>query len=77
MSCGQDGQDGWYEYLHLHLCLEKLAYTPVIVIATSGTTVHEGHDPISQIGKLMKEHPGRSYLHVNAALCGFTTPILD
>lgn len=62
---------------HLRLCLSELVDTPVIVIATCGTTVREGYDHIREIGKQMKEHQAGSYVHVDAALCGFTAPFLD
>lgn len=62
---------------HLRLCLSTMTDTPVIMLATCGTTVREGYDPLSEIGTLLKAHQGGSYVHVDAALCGFTAPFLD
>jgi histidine decarboxylase len=57
--------------------LEELQGTPVIVIATCGTTVREGYDPIAMICQRLQCHTPGSYLHIDAALCGFTAPFLD
>jgi histidine decarboxylase len=58
-------------------CLSKLPNTPVIVLATCGTTVREGYDPIKEMGEYLTGHDAAFYLHVDAALCGFTAPFLD
>jgi histidine decarboxylase len=57
--------------------LQDLQSTPVIVIATCGTTVREGYDPIAMICQQLQGHCAGSYLHIDAALCGFTAPFLD
>lgn len=57
--------------------LAELADVPVIVLATCGTTVREGFDPISAICEQLKGHRAGCYLHIDAALCGFTAPFLD
>ena len=46
-------------------CLSKLGDSPVIVIATSGTTVREGYDPIVEICKQLQEHSAGAYLHID------------
>lgn len=61
----------------LRSCLADLMDVPVIVIATCGTTVREGYDPISEICKELKGRAASTYVHIDAALCGFTAPFLD
>lgn len=61
----------------LSVSIADLGDNPIIVLATTGTTVREGYDPIVDIAEQLKSRKAESYLHIDAALCGFTAPFLD
>jgi histidine decarboxylase len=57
--------------------LTAYSHVPVIVVATCGTTVREGYDPIRDICETLDiHHQAGSYVHIDAALSGFTAPFL-
>lgn len=71
------GDRAGMDLLELRNVLDALAGVPVIVVASCGTTVREGFDPIRGISDLLDYHHGGSYIHVDAALSGFTMPFFE
>jgi histidine decarboxylase len=71
------GKTAGMDIADLRSILFGLTDVPVIVVASCGTTVREGFDPIKDISDLLDSHFAGSYLHIDAALSGFTAPFLD
>lgn len=65
------------DMVDLRRLLDIVCDSPVIVIATCGTTVREGYDPVCDICELLEFFNVDFYVHIDAALCGLTAPFLD
>jgi histidine decarboxylase len=66
---------GEMDYQALGTAISELRHRPAIVLATAGTTITEAIDDPDQIRRVLNNAGvTRSYIHVDAALCGLTLP---
>ncbi len=69
--------NGEIDYEDLRETLRIHRDLPAIIFANIGTTMTEGKDDIGKIGQIFQELAiSQSYIHSDAALCGFIAPFL-